>query len=101
MVLFRSFLTAMAEGAPQEQEAHVCRGERRAHGRPQQRAGSELSVSQRVSGPPVSPKSPPSPSLCSQPSRPPSSLQEAAILIDASAKERPMLWSLNLLLCFQ
>lgn len=64
-------------------------------------APSELSVSQHVSGPPVSPKSPPSPSLHSEPSRPPSLLQEAAILIDASAKERPMLRNLNLVLCFQ
>lgn len=62
-------------------------------------ARSELRVSQHVSGPPVSPKSPPSPSLRSEPSRPPSSLPEAAILIDASAKER--LQSLNLVLCFQ
>jgi len=64
-------------------------------------AGSELGVSQHVSGPPVSPKPPPSPSLRAEPSRPPSSLQAAAILIDASAKERPVLQSLNLVLNFQ
>lgn len=100
MVLLRSFFTAMAERAaelPQEQEAHESRGERKSPRTPT----ATLALSQRGSGPPVSPKSPPSPSLRSQPSRPPSLLQEAALLIDASAKERPMLQSLNLLLCFQ
>lgn len=67
-----------------------------------QHAGSELSVSQLVSRPPVSPKSPPSlPATRLGALETSLFMTSRAILIDALAKERLMLQSLNLVLRFQ